>query len=252
MRVDLLCSGSKGNCCIIRHKDTQLMIDCGSTKKYLTQAFMQAGVKKKDLDAVLITHTHKDHVAQLKHFRDLPIYSYCDLEDCSQHRIVRPLSQFDVKDLHIRVIGLSHDAPKTVGYVLETSEEKLVYITDTGYIPNHEKKYMENADYYIFESNHDVATLMKTRRPMFVKQRILGDSGHLNNEDASSCLTGLINTNTKKIVLAHLSEEANNPEMALDVLQNTFLKRDLPYTGIDWEAAGQHTITSLGMDLYNE
>lgn len=71
-----------------------------------------------DLNALLVTHAHTDHVSQLKHFRHLPVYSYCDLKDLDNHRIVRPLQEFDVNEFHIQVISLSHDSPNTVGYVI--------------------------------------------------------------------------------------------------------------------------------------
>ena len=112
-------------------------------------------------------------------------------------------------------------------------------------MPNHEKAYLENADHYIFESNHDMEMLMHTARPMFVKQRILSDSGHLSNEDASHNITSLINTKTKNIVLAHLSQEANVPELALDVLNDTFLKKDLRSSNIRIQAAPQFGIVSI-------
>ena len=213
MKVDLLCSGSKGNSCLVRTQRSSIVIDCGSTKK-------------------------------LKHFEHLPIYSYCDL-DVQDHRCIKPLDRFIIGDMQITVIGLSHDAPNTVGYVIEDGCQKLVYITDTGYLPNHEKAYLENADHYIFESNHDMEMLMHTARPMFVKQRILSDSGHLSNEDASHNITSLINTKTKNIVLAHLSQEANVPELALDVLNDTFLKKDLRSSNIRIQAAPQFGIVSI-------
>ena len=193
---------------------------------------------------MLVTHSHKDHISQLKHFEHLPIYSYCDL-DVQDHRCIKPLDRFIIGDMQITVIGLSHDAPNTVGYVIEDGCQKLVYITDTGYLPNHEKAYLENADHYIFESNHDMEMLMHTARPMFVKQRILSDSGHLSNEDASHNITSLINTKTKNIVLAHLSQEANVPELALDVLNDTFLKKDLRSSNIRIQAAPQFGIVSI-------
>ena len=244
MKVDLLCSGSKGNCCLVRTQRSSIVIDCGSTKKYLMASLQSVSQDIQALDALLVTHSHKDHISQLKHFEHLPIYSYCDL-DVQDHRCIKPLDRFIIGDMQITVIGLSHDAPKTVGYVIEDQKEKLVYITDTGYLPNHEKVYLENSDHYIFESNHDLEMLMKTSRPMFVKQRILSDSGHLSNEDSSMNLTSLINDRTKSIVLAHISQEANDPERALDVLRNTFLKKDLPYRNLRLEAAEQFSITSL-------
>lgn len=244
MEIDLLCSGSKGNSCLIRSHNTSILIDCGSTKRYLMSSLHSVHQKVDDLDALLVTHGHTDHISQLKHFDALPVYSYCDL-DVKDHHCVCPLEKFVIKDLCITVIGLSHDAPHTVGYVLEDDKEKLVYITDTGYLPNHEKHLLTNADHYIFESNHDLQMLMQTSRPMFVKQRILSDSGHLSNEDSSMHLSDLINTKTKNIVLAHLSEEANLPQMALDVLYDTLNKKRLSSSKLNILAADQFKIITL-------
>lgn len=239
MRVDLLCSGSKGNSCLVRSGDHAILIDCGSTKKYLMNALERENQKVNDLDALLVTHAHKDHISQLKHFSKLPVYSYCELEGVSDHRIIVPLQEFDIEGFHIQTIGLSHDSPNTVGFVIYAEGEKLVYITDTGYIPNDEKKYLENADTYIFESNHDVEMLMSCSRPMFLKQRILGDNGHLNNLDSSINLSQLVNTKTKNIILAHVSEEANRPDIAYSSLESTFQKKDLPFSKLNVAVARQ-------------
>lgn len=245
MRVDLLCSGSKGNCCVVRSKETQIMIDCGSTKRYLFQALSQAGISREQNDALLITHTHTDHVSQIKHFQNAPIYSHCDIQQAEKHIIVSPLDSFIVKDLKITVIGLSHDSPNTCGYVIEDGEEKLVYVTDTGYIPNIYKPLLADADYYVFESNHDIPTLMRTSRPYYVKQRIIGDTGHLCNEDSSNNLSSLINTNTKEIILAHISEEGNHPQIVLDTIENTFKKKQLSLSKINVRAAEQFEINTI-------
>lgn len=246
MRIDLLCSGSKGNSCLIRSEDTQILIDCGSTKRYLMRAIQSVNADIKNCDGVLITHTHRDHVSQIKHVADLPVYSYCDIDQVKDHRIVSPWDTFVIGRFKMTVIGLSHDSPKTVGYVIETEREKLVYITDTGYIPNKEKGLLENADHYIFESNHDIGKLMATSRPMFLKQRILSDNGHLNNADSSLNLSQIMNDRTKDIVLAHLSQEANHPELALDTLHHTFLKQDLSVSGVNIQAAKQFSVLTIG------
>lgn len=245
MRVDLLCSGSKGNSCLIRSNDKSILIDCGSTKKHLMNSLNGLDVKVDDLSALLVTHAHTDHISQLKHFKHLPVYSHCELEGLSAHHKIVPLQEFDIENFHIQTIGLSHDSPNTVGYVVYADGKKLVYITDTGYLPNDEKKYLENADTYIFESNHDVETLLQTSRPMFLKQRILGDNGHLNNLDASNNLAQLINVNTKDIVLAHISEEANRKDLALDCIHSCFHKKDLPYQKVNIRAASQFELLTI-------
>lgn len=245
MRVDLLCSGSKGNSCLIRSNDKSILIDCGSTKKYLINSLNTVGQSINDFSALLVTHAHTDHISQLKHFNHLPIYSHCDLKGVNDHHRVVPLQEFDVDGFHIQTIGLSHDSPNTVGYVVYADGKKLVYITDTGYLPNDEKQFLTNADTYIFESNHDIETLLSTNRPMFLKQRILGDNGHLNNIDSSNNLCQLVGSNTKEIVLAHISEEANHPELALDCIKNHFQKKDLPYSHLDIRAANQFEILTI-------
>lgn len=244
MKVDLLCSGSKGNSCLVRSGNTSILIDAGSTKRYLMNALAECSCGVQDLDALLVSHTHSDHISQIKHFAHLPTYSYCDL-DVENHHIVVPSSSFVVNDFHIRVIGLSHDAPHTVGYVIEDGKEKLVYITDTGYLPNRVKTELVNADHYIFESNHDLKMLMDTNRPIFLKQRILSDSGHLSNEDSAVHLATLVGDRTRNIVLAHLSQEANVPELATDVLKSTFMRKNLPLGPIRIQAARQFEIAHI-------
>ena len=246
MQVDLLCSGSKGNCCIVRDGQSQLMIDCGSTKKYLFQAMQDVNAKIEDCNGILITHAHVDHVSQLKHVNSQPVYSYCDLKLMDNHHRVYPNDEFDIGTFHVQVIRLSHDSPNTVGYVIQSQGEKLVYITDTGFIANANKPLIQNADYYVFESNHDVEMLMQTNRPLFLKQRILSAEGHLNNEDSAANLSEIINVNTKQIVLAHLSQEANTPEKALETFHSTFLKKGMSEQGIEVRAAQQFEIIQMG------
>ena len=107
--------------------------------------------------------------------------------------------------------------PDTVGFVIEGVHEKLVYITDTGYIRDAVIPLLKGADYIILESNHDTEMLMKTSRPMFLKMRIAGDSGHLCNEDCAAILRKIVTAKTKMVVLAHISQQANTREKALAV-----------------------------------
>jgi len=245
MRVDVLCSGSKGNSCLVTSGSARLLIDCGSTKRYLTQALAQVDVKPEDLMAVLITHSHSDHISQLKMVQDLPLFSCCDLKEGQKKHRIMPGDWFILGPFKITVVGLSHDSPGGgVGYVIDDGISRLVYVTDTGFVPNAARELLLGADAYVFESNHDVATLMATNRPMYLKQRILSDSGHLNNEDSAQCLSQIVTGNTKHVILAHLSDEANTPEMALDAFHDGFQKRGLNDSAIDVQCAKQKIITS--------
>lgn len=188
------------------------------------ESFGQISYDPKATDAVLITHTHSDHVSQMKLFHDIPTYATQEIK--TDHLCnVSPFQEFDINELHITVLPMSHDCEGTVGYMIETDQEKLVYVTDTGYVKDEVKQRITNADYYIFESNHDIEMLMQTNRPVFLKQRIIGDTGHLCNEDCANIICNSLGDNTKEIVLAHISREGNTREMALQALEKQLHKQ---------------------------
>ena len=217
MRVDLLASGSKGNACLVRDENTCILIDCGGTKKYLMNALAEASVSLNDINALLITHDHSDHISQIKHFRDLTIYSPVEIVD-TETLHVEPMKKFTVGSFTILPLALSHDALHTTGYVMENGKEKLVYITDTGYIKESYLPFLQDADRIVLECNHDVDMLMQSRRPQYVKARIYSDEGHLCNEDCADILARILSPKTKTIFLAHISREANTRELALETV----------------------------------
>lgn len=241
MKFALLASGSKGNCCVIKTDDTQIIIDCGCTKRYLNECFVRLKYDYEQADALLITHSHSDHIAQLKMFDQIPTYAPEEIKT-SFLTTIKPFDEFDVKNIHIVVLPMSHDAPSTVGYVLTWEDKKMVYITDTGYIKEEIKPFIQNADYYIFESNHDIEMLMQTNRPIFLKQRIINDNGHLCNDDASQILSTIIGDKTKEIILAHISQEGNTRELALNTLRKTLIDKNINCDHLKLYASEQFNI----------
>lgn len=247
MKYHLLASGSRGNCCIIQAGETRLVIDCGTTKKYLTHSFHNLGIDYTQVDGILITHRHIDHISMLKMFAKTDVYSPFVIEERPDAMRIVPYEAFIVGDIAITPIPLSHDAGLTIGFVLRHLDETLVYVTDTGYVREYDFDQLRNADYYIFESNHDPEMLMQTRRPIFTKKRILSDNGHLCNEDSARYLSVLIGNQTKEIVLAHLSQEANDEFLAYSTLFKT-LQNDHPayYLQLSIRCARQFETTSGG------
>ena len=225
MQFALIASGSKGNCFLLRDGTTKIMVDCGTTRKYLFDSLEKLGVAASDLDAVLVTHDHSDHVSQIRFFRDMVVYSPVELYDVETLR-VDPLRRFHVNSLEIMPLALSHDAPNTVGYVFDNGAERLVYVTDTGYFHGSYIPLARGADYIVMESNHDIGMLMRTRRPQYLKMRICSDYGHLNNEDCADILDKIVNENTKMVILAHISQEANTRELALSVSRQGLLAHE--------------------------
>lgn len=242
MKFALLASGSKGNCCLVKHKDTKIMIDCGTTGKYLKTCFNRLSYDPLQTDALLITHTHKDHVSQVKLFDRLPTYASSPLIT-DRLSSIDPYDILQIKDFKIMALPMSHDCEGTVGFTIECEGEKMVYITDTGYIKEDVKQYIKGADYYVFESNHDVEMLMQTKRPVFVKQRIINDYGHLCNEDSANILSEIIDVHkTKEIVLAHISQEGNTREKALRTLQETLHRKQIKHDHMKLYPADQFSI----------
>lgn len=221
MKYTVFCSGSKGNSTLIETEKVKVLLDCGHTKRYLTQSLHDAGLNLTQIDAVIITHNHSDHVSQLKLFKEKPIFAPHVLSQREDTIVLEPFEWITLGDLLIFTIPLSHDAEETFGYVIKHEDETLVYITDTGYVRETDFETLSNADYYIFESNHDVELLMATTRPYIIKKRILSAIGHLSNQDSAQILSQLIGSKTKSILLAHLSSEANTERHALETLVNT-------------------------------
>ena len=129
------------------------------------------------------------------------------------------------EDLEVSIFKTSHDVSDARGYIFKSEEKELVYITDTGYIPQKNYEKLQNKDLYIMESNHDVKLLMEGKYPYYLKQRILSDIGHLSNKDSAYYLSHFIGDHTKKVILIHLSEENNQPEIALSTLRDTLERK---------------------------
>lgn len=225
MRVCVLSSGSKGNTTYIESDNAKILIDIGNTSKYVKEKLEDFGVKPEELDAILITHTHVDHIKGLKVFKkkyDIPVYiteiMYKSLDYLDSYIFIK--DEFDIGDIHVTAIRTSHDTEDSRGYIISNNGKTVVYITDTGYINNKYFDLLSNRDLYIMESNHDIEMLSNGRYPFQLRQRILSDKGHLSNYDCSKYLSSFIGDKTKYILLAHLSEENNTEELAYETLIN--------------------------------
>ena len=222
-------SGSKGNATLLFDEETLIQIDMGLPMRRITAALESINKNKSDLQGILITHEHTDHIKNLSMYKGkVPIYASKGTIDYFDHEVV-PFDSFEIGTLSVIPFMTSHDAANPVGYVVISGKTKLVYLTDSGYVPEESLDYLKDADYYIMESNHDLKMLMKSNRPAVLKRRIKGDEGHLSNVDSAIYISELVGPKTKEIYLAHLSEECNLPELALEAYRKTFKKKEVPY-----------------------
>jgi phosphoribosyl 1,2-cyclic phosphodiesterase len=237
MLIEILASGSEGNSVYIQTKNKKVLIDTGMNYKYLKEKLEEINVDPSEIDIILITHTHSDHTSALKVFlnKNHPLL-FIDEEMLNELEFVKDydniefrFKDFDFEGTIIEMFHTSHDAPASRGYIIKDGEESFVYITDTGYINQRLFNKLYNHNKYVFESNHDVELLMHGRYPQWLKTRILSDKGHLSNAQAGFYLSKIIGPDTKKIALAHLSKENNDPEVALKDVKSILKENDINF-----------------------
>ena len=228
MFFDVINSGSKGNATLVFTKKATILIDVGTTLKVIEEELHKFDKTINDINVVLITHNHVDHIRSLKSSSPKKIYALEKTVPGSLSNVLEVNTPIEILDARVTAFPTSHDAINPCGYMIESDNEKLVYMTDTGVYLSSNTPLVKNPDYLIIESNHDIRMQLLTNRPMELIQRIFSDYGHLCNEDSAFAATEIIGEKTKEIVLAHLSEEANTPEAALSAYQKVF-----SYAGID-------------------
>lgn len=244
MEFHVLASGSKGNATFIYEDGYGILIDCGITRKQLLFKLQNLGYSENDITYVFLTHDHYDHNKNIHIFNQDKVFSAKkNIEGLDEYHTLIPYQHRKFGVFNVLPLKISHDASDPIGFVITTSES-LLYMTDTGYVSQKNKGYMQNLDYYIIESNHDIEMLMATKRPMFLKNRILNDVGHLNNEYSARLMSEVIGEKTKEIVLAHLSQEANTAQKALETFENIFKEQNVCFKNI--KVASQVDVVSGG------
>lgn len=233
MKFKTIASGSKGNCTIVLCNETNIIIDMGISFLTLKKSIEENSLSFDNFSAIFITHCHKDHTKGLSSLikkTKLNVYIPKDMYESIKEYV--PFQRcifiddiFMINDVKIELIHTSHDAPSSVGYIIEQNNKSLVYVTDTGYINRKYLNKMVGKDSYIIESNHDEIMLMDGPYPRFLKERVISDKGHLSNNTTAKYLKKIIGVNTKTIVLAHLSEKNNTEEKALEAMKNEGLDK---------------------------
>jgi phosphoribosyl 1,2-cyclic phosphodiesterase len=233
LRFSILASGSTGNAMIVENDKVKLMVDAGLSAKKIEQLLQERQSSCKELQGILITHEHADHIKGLGAVArryQLPIYAntktweeinkHVGEIDDAQRVTLHTGDSLDFDTLRVESYAISHDAAEPVGYCFYSGEQKLSLVTDLGYVSPKVKEKVADSDVLIIESNHDTEMLRIGRYPWNIKRRILGDTGHLSNHAAGEALCELLSKKTKRVYLAHLSRDHNMMDLARLTVNN--------------------------------
>lgn len=251
VEVYVLASGSKGNITYLKVGDIRLLIDAGISYQKIKSKMQEYGENLYDVKTLLITHEHHDHIVGLKMLlkqgaiEDVYLTKGTyksltpDITDLfpNTHFIVAD-EAFKIGDAQIMPFMLSHDAAEPVGFVISNHIHKMVLLTDTGYVDQSYHPLLSNADLYILEANHNPFTLFQSARPFLLKKRIVGDKGHLSNEDAARLVNLLVKDRKSIWVVAHISEDCNS----IDDIDEAIVKMLDDPTKVDVYYASQESL----------
>ena len=249
MRMVSIASGSSGNCIYVGSDETHILIDAGISNKRIEKGLNEIGVTGNDLDGILITHEHSDHIkglGVLARKYGTPIYSTKEtLEEIGNvkslgdypRELFRPICHdvdFYIGDLEIKPFRIDHDAANPVAYRVQNNRRSVAVATDMGHYSQYIIDHLQGLDAILLESNHDVKMLEAGPYPYYLKRRILGDYGHLSNENAGRLLNCILHDNLKHIFLTILSKENNYEELAYETVRLEISQGDSPYTASDF------------------
>ncbi len=223
LRILPVASGSTGNCMLLEIDGRLLVIDLGVSASMLRSAMSANGFAWEDVDAVLITHTHSDHIRGLgvcmKRIH-APIFMSHTSKNTLMLESAAALNYSArteiLPDLWVTAIPTSHDCPGSVGFLIETADTRFGYLTDLGVLPEGVTDLFSGCDCIVLESNHDEEMLRYGPYPAYLKKRILSEHGHLSNEACAEALALFAERGTGCFCLAHLSRENNRPSLALE------------------------------------
>lgn len=234
-----LASGSKGNCTYIKSGNTSLIVDEGLTVKELKVRAATRGIDLSGVGAVLVTHEHADHIKGVEQFsREFGAKVYMPLtcfetmrsrgETITKFEYVDGFETgFEIDDIMVEPFRLPHDARYTVGYRLSDGKYDVAIATDLGFVSDNTLSKLSGCKAVIVESNHDSLMLQKGRYPYSLKVRIASRNGHLSNADSAAIASQLVASGAERILLAHLSEDNNTPELAFEATKEQLEKHGI-------------------------
>lgn len=243
-----LFSSSKGNCTYVCSENTKLLVDIGVSTKRLVEALNSMEISPEEIQGILITHEHSDHIKGIKVFSkkyNVPVFASkktwptlvsLEINNALKNEF-KPNSSFKIGDIDIMPFSIPHDAIDPCGFNFILKDEKVTVATDIGHITPSLLTSFENSTAILLEANHDINMLRAGKYPYLLKQRIIGNYGHLSNLTSAETVEYLIKKGTKKFILAHLSEDNNIPSLALATVKSRLSTNNIDLSDISIEVA---------------
>lgn len=236
LKFTSLYSGSSGNCLFVETENTKILIDAGVSLKKIEKGLENFDVLPSNLDAVIVTHEHTDHIQSLGNLSkkfDIPVFATPKTFDAMPKQTEKITDKnknninidekFSIGDIEILPFKIPHDAADPCGFTLFSNNKKISIATDVGHMTNDILKHIDGSEFILLEANYDSNVLKYTKYPFKLKERIAGPTGHLSNKAAGQTINYLINSGLKKAVLGHLSKESNFPELAYQTVVDEIL-----------------------------
>ena len=251
-----LTSGSSGNCSLLSFDGTNILIDCGISGKRLGEHLAELGLSGDDIDAILITHEHIDHISGagvVSRRFDIPVYATCQthmamnlgkIKD-ENIRIIEPDRPFEIGGVGINAFCIPHDAAAPVGYRFYCGSKKLSVATDIGMMTDELLCSLSGSETIILEANHDIEMLKNGPYPERLKARILSTSGHMSNGLCADTALLLAQRGAKNIMLAHLSEQNNTLQLAHDAVAGRLSADGAEAGDVRLKVASRYEVTAF-------
>lgn len=254
-----LISGSSGNASLVTNGNINILVDCGTSGKRAFELIKEAGISPESISAILVTHEHSDHtkgVGIAARKLKVPIYATAGTHGAmsigkindNARVIISPGHDFEIGNIGVIPFSIPHDAAQPCGYSFIFENTKFTIATDIGHMTDDLIDSIKGSKSIILESNHDIDMLRYGEYPYPLKQRILGDNGHLSNSTAADTALELVKSGTKHIILGHLSDKNNLPEIAMMETYNKLTDNGVNVgSDMTLQVAGRYTLTKFEM-----
>ena len=253
-----LYSGSSGNCLFVENNSTKILVDCGVSGKKVCEGLESIDKKIEDIDAIIVTHEHSDHVQSLglisKKY-NIPVYANTETWQAmptqsqkiqeNNKKTFNNDNDFEIGNLLIHPFSTPHDAANPCGFNIYSGKRKISIATDLGHMDNVILENLKGSSFILLESNYDPEILKVSKYPYILKQRIAGPNGHLSNSTAGKTIGCLIQNDLKTVMLGHLSKENNFPELAYQTVVEELIGQNIDTNEISLSVANRNNPTKI-------